>query len=471
MTSQVTVSERRPIHASTPTTLASPFILGPFDQTAGFVPIQVVWLYEAQQDKEVIAIERLQRAIELLLSYYPHLTGRIRVDSKSGLRQIVKFEAGAELVLANCNARLDSFDDPSPGRIMALPGKGNALLPPFDPNPANCESQPIIAIQRTRFSCGAVALGIRGAHTICDGVGYFLLVRHLAELYRGLSSSDKPTLSRPPYLAPLVAELIGAPSHEESNFEPTVLTTKPPPGPPYSPPPYPPVGRFLRFTRDHLARIKQLATEPGGSGWVSTLDALTAHLYQSVYRARLKLFAQDPSLGTLSAPDFLTAVNTRAGLGISDPELYFPNAIFAAFITVEPPELERLGLPDGPLWKTAKVFHELIRSPAVSDTSEINNTLRWIARQPDLRAIQSGLRYGTGSFMFSAWSKLEYIDLEFDEGVKPVLACPPFTLSSTLDGLAYSLPPERGAKEGDIDVNMALIEPMWPIVTKELGLE
>ncbi|KAJ7067037.1 transferase [Mycena amicta] len=467
MSSSVTVVERVPLYAKK-TTLSSSFILGPFDQIAGFVPIQVVWLYEAHSDREIVPTPRLQRALELLLSYYPHLTGRIHVDPGSGIRQITDSTAGAELLLATCSERLDAFDAPSPGRIMALPGAGNALLAPFDPNPAKSASQPILAVQHTRFVCGSVSLGIRMAHTICDGDGYFQLVRNLARLYRGLSSSDSPSLSYPPRFEPHLVELIGAATsaQEDSLYEPTVLGTKPHSNPPFVLP-QTPVGRFLRFTREQLSDLKARATEPGGGSWVSTFEALAAHLYRRVYRARLKLFAQDPTLGTLSAPDFLTPVNTRPRLGISHPENYFPNALFTSFINVDPPELERLGLTDGPLWKTAKAIHDLTRSSALTDTSEITNTLRWIARQPDMKKIQSGFRYGTGSFMFSAWSKFDYMNLEFDEGVPPVLACPPFTASSTMDGLAYSLPPERGAKEGDIDVNLVLIEPVWRIFESE----
>ncbi|KAF7316774.1 hypothetical protein HMN09_00410500 [Mycena chlorophos] len=460
----VSILERIPIHASEPPT--DPFTLGPFDQTAGFVPIQVVWLYE-DAGKAILPVERLRRAMELLLLYYPHVSGRIHVDPQTGLRQITNFAAGAEFVVATCNSRLDSFAAPSPGRIMALPGAGNALLPPFDPNPASASSQPILAVQRTQFVCGAVSLGIRMAHTVCDGSGYFILVRHLAELCRGLAVSSTPTLACPPQIKPFGAELIGSEVNDDVP-EPTIFTTKAPSGSPYIPPPYPPIGRFLRFTRQQLAELKQRATEPGGTSWVTTFEALAAHLHRRIYRARLKLFSQDPTLGVLSPPDYLSPVDTRTRLGISED--YFPNALFLS--TLRGDDLEHLGLTDnGPLWKTAKAIHEAIRARALTDPAELDKTIRWIARQPNFAAINNpNFRYGTGSFMFSAWSKFDYIDLQFETGLLPVLACPPFTTSSTVDGLGYTLPPERGAEEGDVDVNLVLLEPLWPIFDKEMDL-
>ncbi|KAF7327681.1 hypothetical protein MKEN_00347500 [Mycena kentingensis (nom. inval.)] len=443
----VSILERIPLLTTQSSTLNDPFVLGPFDQLAGFVPIQVVWLYEACETKEILSTSRLKRALDLLLSYYPQLAGRVHIDAKTGVRKIADFSAGAELVLAACNERLDAFDAPSPGRIMALPGTGNDLLPPFDPNPTKCTTQPILAVQHTKFACGAVALGIRGAHCICDGDGYFQLVRDLAQLYRGLATSDAQMLANPPCIQPYLAELVGAEASDDSlAYNPSLFHTNPTTFD-YSPPPYPPVGKFMRFTRQQLVELKARATEPGGSGWVSTFEALAAHLYRRVYRARLKLHAREPTLGPVSPPDFLSPVNTRARLGLSH---YFPNALLTSVLTVDAtgPEITRIGLLDGPLWKTAKAIHELYRIPAVTSPADITSTLHWTAHQPDMRAIQSTFRFGSGSFMISAWKKLDYLRLEFDEGHFPVLACPPFTTSSTVDGLAYTLPAERGAAGG-----------------------
>jgi hypothetical protein len=85
---------------------------------------------------------------------------------------------------------------------------------------------------------------------------------------------------------------------------------------------------------------------------------------------------------------------------------------------------------------------------------ELNNTLRWIAAQPDERKITHRLDWGGGSFAASAWNKFDmYEGIAFD--TRPVLVAPPFTPISLVDGLGCVLPTEiQGMAEdrGDDDV-------------------
>jgi hypothetical protein len=362
--------------------------------------------------------------------------------------------------------------------MQDLPAAGNALLAPFDPTPEGACRAPILAVQRTRFECGSVALGVRVHHTVSDGLGFFQLARDLAELYRGLESSENrdPVPFHPPHIRPYMSELVGGNIEPEErqaalDFQPPLFHAEPPASTTvidpssvtiYPPPPYPVEGRFVRFSSARLAALKAQATDPNGAGWISTFDALSAYIYQRVHQARLRLSAKDPNFGALSPTDFLTPVDLRSRLGL--PARYFPNALFASYTTI-PPDV----LATGPLWQIAKVVHDLTRSSFLSSKDEIDRSLKWIAAQPDTRKIDEHFRYGNGSFMLSQWNKFDmYAGSVFE--VAPVLASPPFTQSSLVDGLVYLLPTEEIATGGDagaIDVSLSLVTPIWAVIEED----
>ncbi|KAJ7498509.1 hypothetical protein FB451DRAFT_1202137 [Mycena latifolia] len=416
-----------------------PFRLGSLDQMVSpHIPISNV--------------ERLQRALTRLLDYYPQLTGRLQINSDTTL-EITQLGTGAELLEAHCSEHLDALS--SAGRVLLqnLPGAGNTLLAPFDQD------------QR-------VTLGVRILHTVCDAGGFFQVVQDLSELYRGIGSdADVPSLARPPHIRPYLTEPGGAMTPEERAaamaFKPSLFYAEPsapveeaPPSPAdtasFPPPPSPCVGRFLRFSSSELDALKAKATDPTSSGsWISTFDALSAHLHQRVYQARMQLRAQDAALGALSPPDFLTPVNIRSHIGTaSHPPRYSPNALICTF-TSFPPDV----LATGPLWEVAKTLHDITRTPAVTAPDELDATLRWLAVQ-DMRQVRQGFRYGNGSLMLSQWNKIDmYGGAVF--GAPPILVAPPFTPISLLDGLGYFLPTEE---QGTIDVALALSEPIWAVM-------
>lgn len=491
--------------------LDSPFRLGPFDHLVDpSIPTAVVFVYEqptSTPDVELIPVERLQRALTLLLDYYPHLTGRLQVNPSDGSREITCLGTGAELYIARCSERLNAFSSPgllSPGRILMsnLPAAGNVLLAPFDATLEGVGRDPIFTVQHTRFRCGGVALGVRLLHTVCDADGFFQLMRDLAELYRGVRSSEIdgdstshfPSLAHPPHIRSCMSELSGGNITLEErlaalDFQPSLFyversadveggaaavassTSSVIPSFPPSPPPV--VGRFLRFSHRELNALKGHATDPNGStlsdSWISTFDALSAHLYQRVYRARLQLHAKDSNQGELSSPNFLTPVNLRNRLGRDClPSRYFPNALFCPHIT-----LSHDVLANGPLWQVARALHDLTRTISTTSKDELNQSLRWIAMQPDKKKIRQGFQYGNGSLMVSQWNKFDmYAGTVFEVG--PVLVSPPFTPVTLIDGLAYFLPTEEqgtaAAAAGDtgaIDVSLALNQPLWGIIDQD----
>ncbi|KIK70716.1 hypothetical protein GYMLUDRAFT_127904, partial [Collybiopsis luxurians FD-317 M1] len=444
--------------------------VGPFDQLVAFmIPIAVIFVYKKSGPADPINVQRLQVASERLLDYYPHLTGRFQLE-KGGTYTVHRLGTGAELLVAECNEPLEAFAS-TQGRIslLDLPDGGNALLPPFDATLEGICQNPLLTIQHTRFACGSVGLGVRTRHCLCDADGFFQLVRDLTALYRGLGeSSSPPYLAHPPHICAYMSDLPEMSPEERQEslaFQPSLLRIVDPVPEPASQPtelPPPVLGRILRFSGKAVRALKADATDPNDAGaFVSTFEAISALLHQSVYQARLQHYGGDPSL--LSPLDFLNPVNFRAPSRLDLPPRYFPNALFCLYTTFSHDVLLH-----APLWQVAKRLHDMNRN-GVPDADHIKQTLRWIDAQPDKSRIESGFRYGNGSLMVSQWNKFGMYDgTQFQEGENPVLVSTPFTSISLVDGLAYVLPTEmEGEMDGDkgaVDVNLALSEPVWKIL-------
>ncbi len=483
-TPSVTITARQSVcsaNRSSWTALGPSFPLGPLDGlVAPFVPIAVVLVYRQpgpSPGAEIIQVKHLRRALTLLLDYYPHLTGRLHINPSDGSPEIDRLGTGMELLVGQCRDQLAGHI-----ALPNLPAGGNALMAPFDASLEAVCRGPILTIQHTRFACGSVALGVRLLHIVSDADGFFQLMRALAELYRGVRSAELdtsdptpgiPYLAHPPcirsYMAELGAEMTTVERLSSLRFKPSLFYIKPSAEAEASSsttvtPPlafFPPavIGRSLRFSSNELKALKAHATHPTESpaSWISTFHALSAHLYQQIYRARLQLRIQDPSLNEMSPPDFLTPVNLRSNLGL--PPDYFSNALFCPYTA-----LPLVVLANGPLWQIAKALHDVTRASCTT-ADEVNGSLRWIIAQPDKRKIRHGFRYGSGSLMLSQWNKFDmYAGTVFE--VPPVLVSPPFTPISLMDGLGYFLPTAAQGKGDaiDIDVNLALSEPLWNIL-------
>ncbi|OJJ74368.1 hypothetical protein ASPBRDRAFT_118736 [Aspergillus brasiliensis CBS 101740] len=508
-TEQVAIIARYPLRCASETaaaSLESPYKLGPLDHMVlPFVPVDAVFVYKNpisdanRDDSALLEIERLQRALALVLDYCPHLTGRLHFDPKSHRPEIVSLGMGAELLEAQCSLRLDDIKSES-GRILLtdLPDSGNALLPFFDSTMEGVCRDPILAIQHTRFACGSVALGIRIHHIVCDACGFFEFVRDLAQLYRALEPNGRsgddtgtPTLPSPPDICSYLRDPDSMTSEEhQAAFEyspssyyldenPSTDTKTESLASPSQPAPPPVLGRVLRFSSQKLQELKAQATDPNGRDWVSTNDALVAYLYQLTYRARLQhLTAQGvpetTALNQLSTGIF-SPINMRSPTRLNLSPRYFPNCVYGMCMYLQPETLA-----SGPLWKIAKAFHDI--SHGITP-GEMKQTTQWLAIQPDKSRIKMNYDFN-GSFTTSQWSKFDmYVGTDFDvdqDGnvIPPVVVSRPFTDISRVDGLAMVMASEEqfhraseisASSNGPcaVYVNYTLSEPLWAYLDKD----
>jgi hypothetical protein len=213
---------------------------------------------------------------------------------------------------------------------------------------------------------------------------------------------------------------------------------------------------------------------------LSTFDALSAHLWQCVSRARLQLCESQGMSASAAAlhvsGDFLTSVNWRGPSRLDLPARYFPNCVFCPYFSLPTDHLV-----DAPLASVAAAVHEAVRSLS---RQEALQTLRWIAAQPNKRRVRLGFRFDKPAFLVSQWCKFDmYRGAEFDS--LPALVSPPFTPISLVDGLVYFLgtedqlrqpaadsteevqSPSAGTTIGSIDVNLSLSQPLWALLDQD----
>lgn len=492
------------------TALESPFKLGPLDELVlPVVPIECLFVYRnpaLSPYNKLLDIKRLRQALPYLLNDYPHLTGRLQFNPETHTPEITCLGRGAGLREATCDLLLDDLipSDRATKHLLVtdLPDCGTKLMAPFDPSMEGVCRDPILAIQHTRFACGGVVLGIRVHHIVCDAGGFFQLVRGMAEIYRNMSSSSHPTLACAPLTRSYLWDLsVLSPKEKQEalDYKPTAYYVKhptesatlaaPDQGAPAAPNTVesekpietvparqsaksPIIGRVLRFSGIQLLELKELATDPSGKGWVTTFEALSAYLYQRVYRARHQLLATECGSPNKAAEKifrgFFASINMRDRGRLNLGPNYFPNAIYPCYDNFSH-EL----LADGEIWMVSKALHDLIRA---IDAQQMEQTTRWIAVQPNKGHIGINFTFADGNFTVSQWSGFDmYEGVDFDvdgEGnpVRPTLVTPPFTEISRVDALAMMLSTDedlnRTAKSGGempnaINVNLTLTAPLW----------
>ena len=460
----VQILERHTITSSNPESykaLGPIFRLGPLDQLVlTFIPVAVVYIYTASPSTTV-PIEKLCRATSLVLDTYPHLTGRIGINDTHGGAHIHSLGIGCQILEATCEKTLEELGKSKMVGLMDLPGKGEDLMAPYDFMNIKKEDQVVFTIQHTRFACGGVALGIRVLHCLNDGAGFFHLMRDLTSIYRSLDNDKGRTIRKlaPPYLANYENEVSDEEKERNRSYEPVLYHLEPEapvelaapdiPAPAPAPTNQKPkiTGQVLHFSTNDLDTLKRLAAPE--EGYITTFDALTAHLQQRIYQARHRTYTSNPSLGTLGEADLLCPIDLRTHLNLEENGLYPYNAVLTTSSTFAPKSL----LDNTKLPEVALKVHHMVRPLGPGDAEA---TVKWISTVPRSK-IRHSYRGGTGGVMVSQWNKMDMYDGGVFES-RPVLVAPPFTPISLHDGLGYTIPTESG---DGIDVYLALREEVW----------
>lgn len=463
----VTVILNHNIVSEHPLCTSDPFTLGPLDQLVHTgVSINVVWFYESMTQDELVPLFKFRRAINRLLDFYPHLTGRLSIHPDSGTRTIRKLGTGMHLIEAKCDANLQKFREKSQRvgnelDIFSFPQSGDALLAPWDPSPEAVQRDPIFTIQHTRFACSAVAIGMRISHVVCDAGGFLQVYQDLAEIYRAIGTkTDLATvsLSVPPCLNSFMVDkmlhmdpkecdqaLSKTPKHfflatatESTSIWSQYDTSEPI------------LGRSMNISSANLANLKAQAVALDGSTTFSSFCVLSAYLWQQTHIARLHRSNRlhSPTSSPYSKSAFLTSVNFSTQMGL--PSHSFGNSIITPFAELTSDQLATRSISN-----TAQIIYELTQ---IGPTTEIKEQAKWIAAQPDKTLIRYSFPFSPSSFMTSGWHRFPlYQGAALD--VEPVFVSPTFIPTFLVDGLVYFLKPRDG-RDG-LDMIMSLRESTW----------
>ncbi|KAH7211466.1 transferase [Fusarium oxysporum] len=475
-TAKVTVKATHIIQSEHQISLQNPFVLGPFDQLGHYAtPVNTVWIY-GSSSVNLIPVDRLRRAISRLLDYYPHLTGRLTIDPETGVRSITRLGTGMHLLEAHCDAPLQTFARRSSGldpefSVFDFPGRGNALLSPWDLSLNGAQRDPVFTIQRTEFACSAVAIGMRLSHVV-GGAGSFLgLYQDLAEIYRGIGpAGDQIELASPPHLPPFMATNMLYMNIEEQR---KALTQQPPNYSlktndeasedhwgkethlEHSPDTDPVLGRSLRFTPQALVALKSQAVRPGDSrARVSAFTALSAHIWQRTHLARLKQAKSCTKQAPIcSSSTFGTSVSFVPHLGL--PRRLFGNTVVTPIIT-----LDSTKLAQAPLWEVTEIINGLVRHVSEDEVDKLGT---WIAAQPKKSRIQFSFQVTPTSFIATGWHRFPlWSGAELE--VPPIFASPVF-MESLFDGMVCFVVPR--AKDGGLDAIATMKSSAWAHLEKD----
>ncbi|KAJ3523206.1 hypothetical protein NM208_g12544 [Fusarium decemcellulare] len=445
--------------------LPSPFYLGPLDHLGSpIIPIGTVWVYESSPTCPApVPIARLNRAVALLLDYYPQLTGRLTIDPQTGVRTITRFGTGISAVEAICNTKLTAFRDAATGdlSISNLPGSGVALLAPWNPTEEDAQQDPLLTFKHVRFACGSVAIGVRLARVMAGAGGFLQLYRNLAKIYNGLGQDETQivALEQKPHIIPFMVEEMseGKSRADTASYQPRGYSVKSnvrtsdeaQVETDLQAEALRVVGRELCFSSSELAALKASATPPDGTSWVSTFSALSAHIWQRTEIAR-------HSLNSSAHPSsvFFTSVDFSSKLNL--PPHFFPSSVVTPSL-----ELSATELCTEPLWHVARAIHGMTRSV---DPDDVRSLATWVAAQPQKQLIRQNIPFGSNAVITTAWNKYSlYAGCGLE--VEPTIVGVPFTPTNLVDGLAFFL--QSKEDNGDIIVALALSESVWEVLDRD----
>ncbi|KAF2100928.1 trichothecene 3-O-acetyltransferase [Rhizodiscina lignyota] len=392
-----------------------------------------------------VIINTLTKGLERLSASFPWVAGQIvtdAVDGGSTETKIKSFEKTPPLIVRDFSndASIPTMDALRRAKFpMRMLDEGYVAPRKTLPDGSKETSRPVFLVQAT-FIAGALLLTFLAAHETMDGVaqGHVIHLFSKACCNEAFTNEELSTGNLPRHnIIPLLNDPyqpgpeLGPPSRKPnpSHSSPNEATDLPKCS-----------WVDFAFREDSLIALKSLAMEtvPRSSGYISTDDALTALIWQSVTRARLPRL--DPAAETI----FARAVNVRRYLNI--PET-FPGLVQNMTYHIYPTQK----LVEESLGAIASQFRSAV-DPKTSQLAYNTRSLATFLSRPSKdknRTFLSDMDYST-DIALSSWVKLDCYELEFglDLGQPEAVRRPQFV---PVEGLMYMLP-----KRQDSEVAMAV---------------
>ncbi|KAH8884939.1 trichothecene 3-O-acetyltransferase [Thozetella sp. PMI_491] len=389
--------------------------LDPLGQIPVKIYTQISLIYplsSTSSDAEIASI--LTAGLERLSEGFPWVAGQVVREgasgSNSGVAKIKPFRKAPQLVVKNAR------DDPKAPSLAAMRDGGfpirlldEELVAPRSTVPLGDQpaEEPSFYFQAT-FIAGGLILTSVAHHSTMDIVGQAFVTEMLSKACRGESfTSDELKVGnlRSADIIPLLEGYTPGPEVAHQIVKPAPMPSEstevlaPPPSPPC---------RWANFNFDALAlaALKAKANKTVPKGFVSTDDALTALIWQSVTRARIPRFQESHP----SNVKFARAVDARAALGI---EARYPGWIQNMTYHHYPPHK----LVDDPLGVVAADFRAALDPKDLRFRTQALATL--LHNTPDKTKTNLTASIDLeNDIMLSSWSKMDfYSKMDFNLGL------------------------------------------------------
>ncbi|KAK8123022.1 hypothetical protein PG984_011692 [Apiospora sp. TS-2023a] len=394
-------------------------------------------------------IETLKRGLELLAASFPWLAGQVIREGvtagTTGVFKIAPLDKAPRMVVK------DLSSDPAMPSLKDLRRAGypmNALDEDTVAPRRTSSGQPgetiaeVFQLQASLIK-GGLILTFLGQHQCMDGVGQGQVMRLLSKACRGEGFTEEELRSGnrdPADAIPLLDENTWRPGPELKyntvHSLPTGDTERRQTG----------VWCHFSFSKKSLLTLKGVATHglPASTPYVSTDDALTALIWQSIMRARLPRLQEDsPAL-------FARSVDIRGHVGISST---YPG--FAQCMTYH--DKFPIGqLVESPLGTVAADLRAAIAPETSTLAYDARSLATLVHRTPDKATLSllGGKFDMTRDVMLNSWANQDAYHLDFGLGLglPEAVRRPRF---DAFQGLVYLLPKRP---DGEIGAAVCLSE-------------
>jgi hypothetical protein len=365
-------------------------------------------------------INTLTNGLERLSASFPWLAGQVvnegSGEGNTGIFKIKPLEKIPRLVvkdlghdpsiptmdaLRRANFPISMLDETIIAPCKTLPG---------NPNESASDSAPVFLLQ-ANFITGGLMLTIVGQHNTMDMIGQGQIMELFSKACRNeqftseeLSSGNLarhnliPLLDNSYKQGSELARQIAKPTPSHPISSGTNGNPAPPPKCTWT---------YFTFHPTSLTALKSLATKTITltSGYISTDDALSAFIWQSVIRARL------PRLNLTAKPTLARAVDVRHYLDI--PQTY-PGLV--QNMTYHTYTLQKL------VEEPSGAVASQLRSALDPKTSSLGYNTRalatFLSRSPDKSVISFTATLDlSADLMISSWAKLDCYELDFNLGL------------------------------------------------------
>ncbi|KAG7099844.1 hypothetical protein E1B28_001651 [Marasmius oreades] len=397
-----------------------------------------------------VFIETLKSGLERLTSSFPWVAGQLVSEpSGKGSSEIFKIKTFGQtprLVVK------DLRGDPSVPSMDALQRAGfpfrmldESVIAPRNtiPSPEEAASEwPVFALQ-ANFITGGLVLTIVGQHNAMDMIGQGQVIHLLSKACRNVPFTTEEISSgnlERKTLIPLLDDsyIPGTELDHQIVKPPSVLIGGDKSGSAAASAPPKSTWTYFSFSPTSLASLKSLATDTLPSGYISTDDALSAFVWQSIIRARL------PRLNPTGEATFTRAVDVRKFLGI--PATYPGLMQTLTYHTSMVQELV-----DKPLGVVASYLRSTLDSKALVYHTRALTTFIDRAIPGSVVSFTASLDLSI-DLMLSSWAKLDCYELDFGLGLgtPESVRRPQFI---PVESLGYLMPK---ARDGEIALGICL---------------